>query len=173
MDVHCDNCDAILDVTDDLFGKEIDCPGCGARFVAVPMPDAPPAPQPLPPAPPPAPAKPLSRRILRSVVRVLIGTVLGLALAVGVLYLLVTITTGRPKRESVRDHSEYVRVFLGEGSTIEERDTFNELLKLSDKRELNEREIERARTLRAELAIHHPSIALRFSIGPHSISYAY
>ncbi len=166
MDIRCPYCDAILDVTDDLFGREIDCPGCGSRFVAVPMPDA-------PPAPPPAPAKPLSRRIIRSVVRVLLGTVLGLALALVVLYLLVTITTDRPKRESVRDHSEYVRVFLGEGSTIEERDTFNELLKLSDKRELNEREIERARTLRAELAIHHPSIALRFSIGPRSISYAY
>lgn len=167
MDVHCDNCDAILDVTDDLFGKEIDCPGCGSRFVAVPMPDAPPAPPPAPPAPPPAPAKPLSRRILRSVVRVLLGTVLGLAIAVGTLYVLAEATTHKAKLE----HSAEARVTLGHDAADADVETLDALLHLADETRLSSKEIERAKTLRAELAIHHPGVALRFSIGPNSISY--
>jgi len=162
MDVHCDNCDAILDVTDDLFGKEIDCPGCGSRFVAVPMPDAPPAP---PPAP--APVKPISRRILRSVVRVLLGIVLGLAIAVGTLYVLAEATSHKAKLE----HSAEARVILGHDAAAADVETLDALLRLADETRLSSKEIERARTLRAELAVHHPAVALRFSIGPHSISY--
>ena len=169
MDVHCDNCDAILDVTDDLFGKEIDCPGCGARFVAVPMPDAPPASPPLPPAPPPAPAR--KRHRLPAAVRYPLGIVLGLAIGLGSLYLVAVVVTNRQKHARVHDHSEYVRVILGDNSTFEERKIFHELLKLVDMRDLNKSEVERARTLRAELAIRHPGIAVRFIIGTDSITY--
>lgn len=167
MDVHCDNCDAILDVTDDLVGKEIDCPGCGSRFVAVPMPDAPPAPQPLPLTPPPAPAR--KRHRLPAAVRYPLGIVLGLALAVGALYVLAEATSHKAKLE----HSAEARVTLGHDAAAADVETLDALLHLADETRLSSKEIERAKTLRAELAIHHPSIALRFSIGPHSISYAY
>lgn len=165
MDVHCDNCDAILDVTDDLFGKEIDCPGCGSRFVAVPMPDAPPAPPPLPPAPPPAPAR--KRHRLPAAVRYPLGIVLGLAIAVGTIYVLAEATSHKAKL----DHSAEARVTLGHDAAAADVETLDALLHLADETRLSSKEIERAKTLRAELAIHHPGVALRFSIGPNSISY--
>jgi len=168
MDVHCDNCDAILDVTDDLFGKEIVCPGCGSRFVAVPMPDAPPAPPPLPPTPPPAPARKLHR--LPAAVRYPLGIVLGLALAVGALYILFVVFDAT-SHEAKIDHTEYARVILGHDAAAADVETLDALLRLADETRLSSKEIERARTLRAELAVHHPAVALRFSIGPHSISY--
>jgi DNA-directed RNA polymerase subunit RPC12/RpoP len=167
MDVHCDNCDAILDVTDDLFGKEIDCPGCGSRFVAVPMPDAPPAPPPAPTAPPPAPAKPLSRRILRSVVRVLLGTVLGL----GIPFFTIKLIVGaQPKELPIYRYTSTARDRLGFGALHSDVETLAALYALADKPRLTEQEILQAHAYRAELMIRHDDVALRVAIGPSSVT---
>lgn len=165
MDVHCDNCDAILDVTDDLFGKEIDCPGCGARFVAVPMPDAPPAPPPAPPAPQ-APTTPKP-----SVVQIVGKYVLGIVLGLGIPFFTVKLIVGaQPKELPIYRYTSTARDRLGFGALHSDVETLAALYALADKSKLTEQEILQAHAYRAELMIRHDDVALRVAIGPSSVT---
>jgi len=164
MDVHCDNCDAILDVTDDLFGKEIDCPGCGSRFVAVPMPDAPPAPPPAPPAPQ-APTTP-KPSVVQTFGKYALGIVLGLGLP---FFAIRTIARSTSHTASV-SHTATARAMLGPGATLADVETLAALYSLADKPRLTEQEILQAHAYRAELMIRHDAVALRVAIGPSSVS---
>ena len=157
MDVHCDNCDAILDVTDDLFGKEIDCPGCGARFVAVPMPDAP------QPTPPPHQSK---RSVARTVGKYALGIVLGLGLP----FCAIKILAGSTSHTARVSHTATARAMLGPGATLADVETLSALYALADKSKLTEQEILQAHAYRAELMIRHDDVALRVAIGPSNVS---
>ena len=159
MDVHCDNCDAILDVTDDLFGKEIDCPGCGSRFVAVPMPDAP---QPTPPSPPHS----SKRSVARTVGKYALGIVLGLGLP----FFAIKILADSTSHTASVSHTATARSMLGPGATLADVETLAALYSLADKSRLTEQEILQAHAYRAELMIRHDDVALRVAIGPSSVT---
>lgn len=159
MDVHCDNCDAILDVTDDLFGKEIVCPGCGSRFVAVPMPDA-------PPAPPPAPPHSSKRSVARTVGKYALGIVLGLGLP----FFAIKILADSTSHTASVSHTATARSMLGPGATLADVETLAALYSLADKSRLTEQEILQAHAYRAELMIRHDDVALRVAIGPSSVT---
>lgn len=165
MDVHCDNCDAILDVTDDLFGKEIDCPGCGARFVAVPMPDAPPA----PPSAPTAPQAPTTPK--PSVVQIVGKYVLGIVLGLGIPFFTIKLIVGtQPKELPIYKYTSTARDRLGFGALHSDVETLAALYALADKPRLSEQEILQAHAYRAELMIRHDDVALRVAIGPSSVT---
>lgn len=161
MDVHCDNCDAILDVTDDLFGKEIDCPGCGSRFVAVPMPDA-------PPAPPPAPQAPTTPK--PSVVQTIGKYALGIVLGLGLPFFAIKILADSTSHTASVSHTATARTMLGPGATLADVETLAALYALADKSKLTEQEILQAHAYRAELMIRHDDVALRVAIGPSSVT---
>lgn len=162
MDVHCDNCDAILDVTDDLYGKEIDCPGCGARFVAVPMPDA----KQVATQPPPQPTKPKPSAV-QTIGKYALGIVLGLGLPI---FAIKIIVGAQPKELPIYRYTSTARARLGFDAARSDVETLAALYALADKTKLTEQEILQAHAYRAELMIRHDDVALRVAIGPNSVT---
>lgn len=195
MILTCPSCSAQLE-GDVAAGELVDCPSCGHTFEATPPP-APPPPSPTPkvrvmqpPQPKQQPEPPRKRRPLVTfwgVIKAIIVALAGFLLFVFIIAQLKKADDRRfDQALKQRNESEFsapatpeeinlCRDVLAEirGSRPPEADvdTFARLFKLSTFYKLDETRLLEANVLRAELALHYPQLATRFSIGPTRVSF--